>query len=793
MILVKQKTKKIIKTVVIGSLIATIFLASRPSLALEDFKAEAIYEFKEESHIGAGLKHEHINTYTTKGLWDINVIRIDMTNEYTELKGLINPEGLSYRDTVSNMVNKHQALAGVNGDYFNTSPISSAMGTMINNGKMISSPVERAFALPTFYLDTNNQANIDYFDRNISIKNLETDNIIMVNTLNKMTPKFDSLTLLDTNWGYSSAGSRYHKDLTEVLIEDGIVIEKRTGGEAFPIKQNSYVLAGRQNAALPLASLNVGDRVEITINSSPNIENIKFAIGGGSTILKNGEITNTNIVDYSRHPRTGIAVNKDNTEIILVTLDGRSSKSTGISQKDFGRVLRSLGAYHGLNLDGGGSTTMAIRKPENNYSTVVNKPSGGSQRKVVNSVGVFSNAPESYLNRVELVLENKSMFQGSSNYISLRGVNPSGKTLDINPNGINISIIGEEFTFENNLLRANKPGKLLVKAVYTDPNTQKQYSTEKTIEVYETPIDIYSKDKELSIINNQELSLAEFYGKDREAREARIPLRDLNLEIIGNIGEIKEGKLLVNDNPESGFIHASFGLGSHNIKLISESDPVLKHRAPEATVFSDSLNIDTGITSPDGFKISFFSDTSNISPERYSMFINTLKQQNIAVSLNGFSEKLMNNMPNTTKINAVGGYKVNKRGDLYIVNLDTRNGGLRQSNSYQWMRVKNELKKRPETNIILTSSRSIFGPGGFNDPYEAEALHKNLVDIKNTGKNVFFVYNGMSYGGEMKDGIRYLKVDSIKEKSQDSINNLSLLEFTVNGSDINYSFKKVFK
>jgi exopolysaccharide biosynthesis protein len=53
---------------------------------------------------------------------------------------------------------------------------------------------------------------------------------------------------------------------------------------------------------------------------------------------------------------------------LLVTVDGRRPGwSAGVTLREGARVMRSLGARDALNLDGGGSTTMAVRGRTVNY------------------------------------------------------------------------------------------------------------------------------------------------------------------------------------------------------------------------------------------------------------------------------------------------------------------------------------------------------------------------------------------------------------------------------------------
>ena len=78
-----------------------------------------------------------------------------------------------------------------------------------------------------------------------------------------------------------------------------------------------------------------------------------------------------------KHPRTGIGISKDSTELYLITVDGRQESSSGISLKEFANLMLKEGIYQGLNLDGGGSTTMVIN------GKLVNSPSDKSGERPV--------------------------------------------------------------------------------------------------------------------------------------------------------------------------------------------------------------------------------------------------------------------------------------------------------------------------------------------------------------------------------------------------------------------------
>ena len=69
----------------------------------------------------------------------------------------------------------------------------------------------------------------------------------------------------------------------------------------------------------------------------------------------------------TRHPRTAVGRTPDG-KIILVTVDGRTPQSAGVSMWECQHIMSWLGCESSINLDGGGSTTMVIE------GSVVNNP-----------------------------------------------------------------------------------------------------------------------------------------------------------------------------------------------------------------------------------------------------------------------------------------------------------------------------------------------------------------------------------------------------------------------------------
>jgi hypothetical protein len=173
----------------------------------------------------------------------------------------------------------------------------------------------------------------------------------------------------------------------ELELTHGIVTERRSdpGGVVTP---GTRVLLGVGAGARALADVKVGDPVEMDYRPASPVD-AEVAITGNVIMLRDGRFVGP---PSDRHPRTAVGISADGTRVWLVTVDGRSNASVGMTYARLANLLRSLGADDALNLDGGGSTTMVARMPGDNAVSVRNNPSDGAQRPVPNGLGFVTTA-----------------------------------------------------------------------------------------------------------------------------------------------------------------------------------------------------------------------------------------------------------------------------------------------------------------------------------------------------------------------------------------------------------------
>jgi hypothetical protein len=93
------------------------------------------------------------------------------------------------------------------------------------------------------------------------------------------------------------------------------------------------------------------------------------------------------------NPRTAIGLSKDNRTLTVFIADGRKAGgSLGLTGSEMADILiNDYGVYNALNLDGGGSTTLAMQDPFTGAAGIINVSSDGAAgRAVGSSLAIFA-------------------------------------------------------------------------------------------------------------------------------------------------------------------------------------------------------------------------------------------------------------------------------------------------------------------------------------------------------------------------------------------------------------------
>lgn len=116
------------------------------------------------------------------------------------------------------------------------------------------------------------------------------------------------------------------------------------------------------------------------------------AISGDPMLVSGGSAV-ADLNDTELHPRSAIGYSRNGRYLYLVVVDGRQPLySEGITLRELGNLLVSLGAQYAMNLDGGGSSTLVIQGADG-LPRILNSPIDnyipGRERPIADHLGIY--------------------------------------------------------------------------------------------------------------------------------------------------------------------------------------------------------------------------------------------------------------------------------------------------------------------------------------------------------------------------------------------------------------------
>jgi hypothetical protein len=367
---------------------------------------QIVLDTVQHKEVGPGMFYTKYLVHSVP--WSINVFEADMTNEYFAIEtvkafellagGREKTSAMSIRKNFAN----HWSVCAVNGDFFN---LKTGMpnNIQVENGEVLRN--ERV-DWPAIGFSVNNEVSISA--PNLSGKIFLEETSFAVNGINVMRD-INQLTLYNQFYG---ASTRTADNGFEMVIHPTaswlandtvycVVDSINPAGQNTIIPRGSMVVSASGAHANYLSSyVSVNDTLKILLNIFPSVSKLKEMLGGHPIIVKDGIAAAMNPNEsfvFTRHPRTAVGINKDSTKLFLVTVDGRQISSLGMNLFELADLMVQIGVYQGINLDGGGSTTMVIG------NEVVNSPSDAvGERPVSNALLVISKVPLDSFGSIDL-------------------------------------------------------------------------------------------------------------------------------------------------------------------------------------------------------------------------------------------------------------------------------------------------------------------------------------------------------------------------------------------------------
>lgn len=334
---------------------------------------------------------------TVGGAQRAQVMNVNLTDPNVRMGVVESHDHLTdpQNEVLSSMAHRTDAVAGVNGDFFEIYGSGRPLGMVMIDGRLEKSPNP---GWPwNFGVRQDGTIAIHQETYTGSIADgVATHTITSVNTVNdlnngglvRVTPFLGDTSIPDST---IVSGHRDPADPTSLIVDH--IDTNVTSLPTLPRGTEDIVGAASSGKWLQ-DTVHLGDRLTVTEHISPD-DNLAQALGGGAYLVQDGTMAVPLKGDGENNinnPVTAVGVTKDGKQAVFTVFDGHAPEDTaeGLTRPQIAKWMMQHGAYNAILFDSGGSSQMVGRLPGQHEVSVLNSPSDGHERPVANGLFLYT-------------------------------------------------------------------------------------------------------------------------------------------------------------------------------------------------------------------------------------------------------------------------------------------------------------------------------------------------------------------------------------------------------------------
>lgn len=343
-----------------------------------------------------------------------HVVKVAVSEPHLTMKSLVGERYVNAgtgqffrRSLVSQMQADNDSLVAINTAFFDIGSTMAPNGLVMSDKNMLREP---QVGRPNFLFTESKDPLIGLFGYVCTLQ--YNGSRRSFSGMNRGNLPADGVAVYQQPWDRSpgtSAAFTSGYQITEVLVEktalipsvnegaptrmQGRILQVRENQPSVSISADQFVITAAGRSRAFFQAMTVGATVEVEwrlTGGGPGMDwtTITQSSPGGSLLVVDGQVQSQDNGHWNtRHPRSAIGISADRSEVVLVLIEGRQDgRAEGMSLHTLGQYLQYMGAYNGLEFDGGGSSSLAARVHGTNMR--LNTPSDGSERYVPASLGV---------------------------------------------------------------------------------------------------------------------------------------------------------------------------------------------------------------------------------------------------------------------------------------------------------------------------------------------------------------------------------------------------------------------
>lgn len=363
--------------------------------------------------VGPGTDYLQLDFRDKKGTSPLRVhlTVVDAKDPNVSFKTVLAKDSVLGVETVVAMANRKSVagsnyFAGINGGLFNNTSGNANFGRL-NHASVVDGVITNSNSSLQTYAPVFFNGNTIYFERvlfnnwvtmadgrSLSFRVINngrgTDDLVLYNSYKG---KNTGTNVFGTELGVVPVNGSWG-DYVDVPVKVLAKTTRASNKGSMVIPAGGAVLSGHDiQDTLYLRNGEIGDILKITAYVS-NVNGVRAdqLISGDFQVLQDGVAINPDAV---KSARTAVGASQDRSKIIYCVVEGAiSDVSVGVSRAELADIMKLVGAYDAVNLNGGNYSTLFVKGTGYNNTGLMNRPNNTTTLpNAGNGLFAVSNAP----------------------------------------------------------------------------------------------------------------------------------------------------------------------------------------------------------------------------------------------------------------------------------------------------------------------------------------------------------------------------------------------------------------
>lgn len=287
----------------------------------------------------------------------VHAVEVKLSDPRVQLDLAMAKEGANAVERVSHIARRHGALAAINGSFFHGTTLDSSVGLVVRQGEIIADSGHRRTSLG---IDPQGKMIMGIPQVRTGLFVHQQDRFQRVNGVNQPR-KYHQTVVYTPRFGQYTRTNTYGR---EVVVRDNRVVRYSYGNTQIP--RDGFVISAHGKGKDIQDLYPLGSEISLKTIQQGAWKQVNTILTGAPHLVKEGRVHNTyfqeRLHSSLKKPNSRSAIGyTHNGKLLMVTvLPAKGNKGGGVTFTRLAQIMRRMGAYEAMALDGGGSTSIYV-------------------------------------------------------------------------------------------------------------------------------------------------------------------------------------------------------------------------------------------------------------------------------------------------------------------------------------------------------------------------------------------------------------------------------------------------